>query len=113
MPTAESPPELIRSARQAAGLTQNDLARELGTTQAAVARLERNGANPTVATLDGALRATGRRLVLQAAPHKPSVDETLIARRLRLTPAERLQTFQAAHGKLAPLAGAARRARGG
>jgi transcriptional regulator with XRE-family HTH domain len=110
--TPSSPPHLLRSARLAAGLTQNELARALGTTQAAVARLERTDANPTVATLDGALRATGHRLVLQAAPHKPSIDETLIGGRLRLTTAERLRTFQAAHSKLAPLAGAAYRARG-
>jgi transcriptional regulator with XRE-family HTH domain len=111
--TPSSPPRLLRSARLAAGLTQNELARALGTTQAAVARLERSGANPTVATLDGALRATGHRLVLEAAAHKASVDETLIAGRLRLTPAERLRTFQGAHSKLARLAGAAHRARGG
>jgi transcriptional regulator with XRE-family HTH domain len=107
-----SPPDLIRSARVAAGLTQNELAQALGTTQGAIARLERRGANPTVATLDGALRATGHRLMLEAAPHKPNFDETLIASRLRLTPAQRLRTFQAAHRKLAPLAGAANRTRG-
>jgi transcriptional regulator with XRE-family HTH domain len=110
--SASTPPHLLRSARLAAGLTQTELARKLGTTQAAVARLERPGANPTVGTLDGALRATGHRLVLQAARHAPSIDETLIAGRLRLTPVERLRSFQAAHRKLAPLAGAAHRARG-
>jgi transcriptional regulator with XRE-family HTH domain len=110
--SALPPSELLRVARHAAGLTQADLARALGTTQAAVARLERTGANPTVKTLDRALQATGHRLELGASPRKSSVDETLIARQLRLTPAERLRGFQAARRKLAPLVGAAERASG-
>ena len=105
-------PELLRTARRAAGLTQAEVARQLGTTQGAVARLEQNGANPTIATLDRALQATGHRLELAASAYRSSVDETLIARQLRLTPAERLRAFQSARRKLAPLAGAARRARG-
>lgn len=110
--TYRSAPELLRAARRAAGLTQAELARELGTTQGAVARLERRGANPTIATLDRALQATGHRLVLQAPAHRSSVDESLIARQLRLTPAQRLRGFQAAHGRVAALTGAANRARG-
>ena len=106
-------PDLLRTARRAAGVTQAELARRLGTTQGAVARLERRGANPTVATLERALQAVGHRLELRAPAHASSVDETLIARHLRLTPAERLRAFQAAQRKLAPLvAGAARRTRG-
>jgi transcriptional regulator with XRE-family HTH domain len=112
MPTALPASELLRAARQAAGLTQIELATALGITQAGVARLERAGANPTVKTLDRALAATGHRLELGASPRKSSVDETLIARQLRLTPAERLRAFQAARRKLAPLAGAAKRSRG-
>jgi transcriptional regulator with XRE-family HTH domain len=104
--------ELLRAARRAAGLTQAELARALGSTQAAVARLERTGANPTIETLERALQATGHRLELGASPRKSSVDETLIARQLRLTPAERLGGFQAARRKLAPLAGSAKRASG-
>ena len=102
-----TPPQLLRTARTQAGLTQAELARRLGRTQAAIARLERAGANPTFATLDQALRATGHRLELTAPRRDPSVDRTLIARNLRLTPAERLKAFQAAHGKLARLRGAA------
>jgi transcriptional regulator with XRE-family HTH domain len=112
MPTALPASELLRAARQAAGLTQIELATALGITQAGVARLERAGANPTVKTLDRALAATGHRLELGASARKSSVDETLIARQLRLTPAERLRAFQAARRKLAPLAGVAKRSRG-
>lgn len=94
---------LIRSARRSAGLTQAQLARRLGTTQGAVAQLERPGANPTVARLDATLRATGQRLALGARPREISVDETLLARNLRLSPAERLAAFETAHRELEDL----------
>jgi transcriptional regulator with XRE-family HTH domain len=95
-----------------AQLTQAELAGRLGTTQGAVARLERPGANPTVTTLERALRAAGRRLELTASPAPASVDETLIAHNLRLTPAERLRAFQGSHRSVARLRGAAAAARG-
>ena len=47
--------------------------------QAAVARLERPGANPTVATLDRLMHATGHRLEMAAAEKGASVDESLLA----------------------------------
>jgi transcriptional regulator with XRE-family HTH domain len=101
----------VRAARRAAGLTQVELAERMGTTQAAVARLERAGANPTLATVDRALRAAGHQLELTASPVRSSVDETLIAENLKLEPAERLRAFQASQRSLAPLVGAAARAR--
>ena len=104
-------PDLLRAARRAAGITQAELGARIGTTQAAVARLERAGANPTLATLDRALRATGHRLELTASPATSNLDQTLIAENLRLDPAERLRAFGASHRSLAPLAGAAARAR--
>jgi predicted transcriptional regulator len=48
---AMTPWMLIREARAEAGLTQSELAERAGTTQAAVARLERPGANPRLDTL--------------------------------------------------------------
>jgi transcriptional regulator with XRE-family HTH domain len=53
-----NPAVLLRDARRRAGLTQRQLALRLGISQAAIAKLERPGANPTFATLAGALRAT-------------------------------------------------------
>jgi transcriptional regulator with XRE-family HTH domain len=74
--------KLIREARYAAGLTQAALAERLDVSQAAIAKLERQGANPTVDTLDNVLWATGHRLELSAAPARrldadesPSEDE--------------------------------------
>jgi transcriptional regulator with XRE-family HTH domain len=98
-----SPGQLIRDARHRAGLSQTDLAHRLGTTQGAIAQLERPDANPTFARLDEALRATGERLVLSAEAARRNVDETLLARNLRLTPAERLRAFETGHGELEEL----------
>src|SRR3954453_7443821 len=81
---------LIRRARTDAGLTQSQLARRLGLTQAALARLEKAGANPTVATLDRVLRATGRRLDLRLGRAQSSVDTTLLHEALALSPAARI-----------------------
>jgi transcriptional regulator with XRE-family HTH domain len=103
---------LLRDARRAAGLTQAGLASRLGTTQSAIARLERDGANPRIETLDRALRACGRELSLDARPHKSSIDETLVAARLRLTPGERLLSFDRAYADIREIALAGRRARG-
>jgi transcriptional regulator with XRE-family HTH domain len=85
---------LIREARQAEGLTQAALARRLGITQPSVARLEAAGDEVTVATLQRALNAMGRALVLEVVPQKSSVDETLLYETLRLTPDERLARFE-------------------
>jgi transcriptional regulator with XRE-family HTH domain len=106
-----SPATLIRNARRAAGLSQAQLAARLATTQSAVARLERPGSNPRVETLDAALRATGHRLGLESARATGGVDEGQIRARLELSPAERLQTFQASQRNLSGLARRARRVR--
>ena len=81
---------LVRRARADAGLTQEQLARRLGVTQAALARLEKRGSNHTVATLDRVLRATGRRLDLRLGRSDPSVDVTLLREALEMTPAARI-----------------------
>lgn len=94
---------LIREARAAGGLTQAELGRRLGISQAAVAQLEQPAANPTVARLDEVLHAAGQRLDLSAAPVTGDIDETLLARNLRMTPSERLAAFETAHRELAEL----------
>jgi transcriptional regulator with XRE-family HTH domain len=82
---------LIRKARNDAGLSQAHLASRLGVSQAAIAKLERAGSNPTVDTLDDVLWATGHRLTLSAPVRQPGVDEGLIRQQLELPPAERLR----------------------
>lgn len=99
------PWKMLRNARRAAGLTQAQAAQKAGITQGAVAQLERPGSNPTVETLASALTATGHRLKLGYEPHVSSVDETLIARNLRMTPAQRVATFETAYAEVARLRG--------
>jgi len=94
---------LIRTARQQSGLTQAELARRAGVTQAAIAQLERPGANPSVARLEGVLRAAGNRLSLGLVPISGSIDDSLLARNLRMTPAERLSAFETARKELGEL----------
>lgn len=94
---------LLRTTRLKAGFTQSELASRLGMGQAAVAGLERRGANLTLATLEEALDAMGHRLELRAVADASGVDETLIARNLRMSPAERLAAFETAHREVEEL----------
>jgi len=101
-------PALLREARNAAGLTQAELAKRLGVSQSEIARLERRGANPRLATLERAVAATGHELSAELAPG-PGIDETTIAADLRLTPDERLRNFEGFYEFLKQAGGAALR----
>ena len=84
---------LIRRSRRAAGLTQAELARRAEVSQPVIARLEREGANPRLGTLEKVIAATGRSLELSTGP-EPGIDETMIAADLLLTHDERLRRFE-------------------
>ena len=56
--------EALVRARTAAQMTQAELARRLGTTQSAIARLEGGGVSPSFATLRRYAEATGTRLTV-------------------------------------------------
>jgi transcriptional regulator with XRE-family HTH domain len=100
---------VIRQARTRAGLTQDQLAQRIGTTQSAVARLERAGSNPRIATVNAALRAAGYELEPRLRPAASELDEAQIAERLKLTPAERLRLFESSHANMRNLLRKARR----
>lgn len=102
---------LIRRARNAAGLTQAELATRVGVKQPEIARLEAVGANPRVATLDRVVAATGHSLAL-GLDLGAGIDETMIASNLRLSPEQRLARFAQAYRSIAGLVGAARKPRG-
>lgn len=102
---------LVRRARRDAGLTQEQLARRMGVSQAAMARLERAGSNPTVRTLERVLRATGRELELRLARPRPSVDESLLREALGISPEERIAAAERLAGEAEAIAAAGRRAR--
>lgn len=98
---------LVREARTKAGLSQAELARQLGTTQSAVARLERPGANPRLQTLIRAVEATGHALDAQLVPRKAGIDETLVGASLRESHAERLHYAEALYRSAKKLSGRA------
>ena len=60
--------EKVRDAREAAGLTQRDLAARMSTSQAAVARLEAGGTSATLTTLHKAAAALDMTVTVNLAP---------------------------------------------
>ena len=54
--------------RNRAGLTQEELARKMGTTQPVVARLESGRTRPSMRTLERLAEATGSRLLIRFEP---------------------------------------------
>jgi ribosome-binding protein aMBF1 (putative translation factor) len=56
--------EAVRVAREAAGLTQAELARRIGSTQPAMARLEMGGTDPKLSTIHRISEALGTELVI-------------------------------------------------
>ncbi|MEO7793458.1 MAG: helix-turn-helix transcriptional regulator [Thermoanaerobaculia bacterium] len=61
----------LRAAREAAKVTQAELARRLGVTQQAVAQAERAASNPTVAFAETWARALGAVLTFEVLPLPP------------------------------------------
>jgi transcriptional regulator with XRE-family HTH domain len=69
--------------RSRAGLTQEALARKMGTTQPVVARLEGGRARPSMRTLDRLAKATGSRLIVTFAPIPRATSHLLAEQRLQ------------------------------
>ena len=96
-------PSLIYLARQRAGLAQSELADRAGTSQPAIARLERGQVSPTLATLERLVGAAGFELRMELVPKAPSdrlieaykkdVDRTLLRENLRKTVDDRLRSL--------------------
>jgi transcriptional regulator with XRE-family HTH domain len=91
----------VRDARRRHGLRQSELSRRLGTSQAAISRIERDLVSPTVETLERILNAMGESLrvsTLALGGPVPGGSNRSIAELradYRLSPEERLA--QAAH----------------
>lgn len=58
----------VIEARSRAGLTQQQLAKKMGTTQPAIARLESGRTPPSLRTLERLAQATGSRLTIKFEP---------------------------------------------
>jgi transcriptional regulator with XRE-family HTH domain len=87
--------DLIREARRRAGLTQRELAERLGTTQSAIARLERGGTEPSYERVVEAVRACGMDLVPQLLPTDDG-DWSVASTNLTVDPDARVRRHQAA-----------------
>lgn len=84
---------LLRAARQRAGISQRALARRARTAQSVVARIELEETIPSFDTLTELLSAAGFDLTAQLLP-RPRVDRSQlddVPRILALTPAERIR----------------------
>ncbi len=81
--------QIIREARRRSGLTQQDLAERLGTTQSVVTRWETGQRSPTLETVARAVRACGLELAITLGRPDPD-HELFIHENLQLRPAERL-----------------------
>lgn len=88
---ASTPAELLRDRRVAHGLTQAQLARRAGTSQAAISRIESGDVSPTFSTLAGLMGALGETLGLDARPDAGDFDLAHLAANLARSPTERLE----------------------
>jgi transcriptional regulator with XRE-family HTH domain len=86
---------LIREARLRAGLTQSELAARVGTTQSAIARLERGRTAPSFARVARCVRACGLDLVPNLTPVDDS-DWSVASANLLVDPDERVRRHRAA-----------------
>lgn len=94
---------LVQEARRQGYLTQRELAERVGTSQSAIAGLERGDTNPTIDTLARCAAAAGFALHVTLEPlapvdpiielYKHSVDRTLLRENLRRSVDERLRTL--------------------
>lgn len=94
---------IVREARHRAGLTQRGLGDRVGTSQAAIARVENGSANPTVDTLVRCAEAAGFGLRIELVPllspdpvverYKQDVDRTLLRENRTKSFDERLRTL--------------------
>ncbi|RVX45262.1 helix-turn-helix protein [Nonomuraea polychroma] len=78
----------VRVMREKRGWTQNDLAREAGMTQSAVARFEAGGTIPTLPVLERLARALDADVEVRLTPRAPPRD-----------PAERHQSVSVGTGR--------------
>ena len=81
--------------------------------QSVVARLERRGSNPTWDTVARILSVTGHDLQLcKRRPATGSIDETLVAKMLRIPAGERIKSFERSYANVREVALAGARSRG-
>jgi transcriptional regulator with XRE-family HTH domain len=103
--------EIIAERRHAHGLTQAQLARRAGTSQAAISRLERDELSPTFDTFERVLAVMGETFEVQVRRPAPDYDRAHLADLLARSPAERLALAMSWNKLAGEVAAAGRRAR--
>jgi len=86
--------QLLREARRRAGLTQTELASRAGTTQSAIARIERGGSSPSFERLTSLIRLCGLDLEVRLVPSDDH-ETTMAEENLRREPTARLRNMLA------------------
>jgi transcriptional regulator with XRE-family HTH domain len=86
-----TPGELLREARVRHELSQEQLAIRAGTTQSAIARIERDRTSPSIKTMTSLFQAMEEDFVFGARPRDWGVDLTLNELNLGFTAAGRLE----------------------
>jgi transcriptional regulator with XRE-family HTH domain len=104
--------QLIRETRKRRGLSQERLARRVGTHQSAISRLEMDEISPGVETLDLLLRAMGERLEIASVEPAREYDPGHRRATAERSPAERLALGISWNRMAGRLAAAGRAARG-
>ena len=81
---------LIKEARLRAGISQAELARRVGSSQPAIARVESGAVSPSVDRLSDLIRACGFDLELRLTPHD-TAERALARSNMALSPDERIR----------------------
>lgn len=100
--------DLIREARKRAGLSQQDLAERLGTSQSVIARWELGRTSPSFERVAEAIRACGFELSVRITNPDPE-HALLVEENLRLSPKQRLDRMTSSRSALQDLAGKVQR----
>src|ERR1700712_564602 len=86
-----TPGDLLRQARVRRELSQEQLAIRAGTTQSAIARIERDRTSPSIKTMTALFQAMEEDFVFGARPRDWGVDLTLNDETLGLSPTDRVE----------------------
>jgi transcriptional regulator with XRE-family HTH domain len=106
-----TPGELIRDTRKRHGLSQERLARRVGTQQSAISRLEADKNSPSVETMELVLNAMGEHLQITAEPLERDYDPVHFRATVTRPPEERLALGISWNRMAGRLAAAGKRAR--
>jgi len=106
-----TPGELVKETRARKGLSQRRLAHRAGTSQSAIARIERGEEEVTWPRLTAIMLAMGEEPVLGSAPLASRYDAWDVLEQRAMSPSARLESALATNRFASELAAATRKAR--